>query len=178
MRLVGLWGVAHDKFERGFGGSRVRPGVMYILGKGKPLVPSGLVVVDEDAKVLFQPLIRSFGLAVSLGVVGGAYVLRDVEDTAEFLWEVGCETGIPVRDDLTGSAVVWKDMLDVEIGNGGGGSRFVAWNKNGSLRAVMVRNGENAVKSVGEREFNDKIHGDGLEGEGGAVGRDGAVCYA
>ena len=76
------WGVAHDEFEGGFGGGRVRPGVMYILGKGKPSVPSGLAVVDEDAEVLFKPLICSFGLAISLGVIGSAYVLRNIEDTA------------------------------------------------------------------------------------------------
>ena len=99
----------------------------------------------------------------------------DIEDAAKFLREVGRETGIPVRDDLAGSTVVWKNMLDVKIGNSGGGSHFVAGNENGSFRAVVVCNGEDAVKSVREQEFNDEIHGDGFEREGGAVGRDGAV---
>ena len=85
MRLVSSWGVPHDKFEGGFGGSRMRPGVMYILSKWEPLVPSGLAVVNEDAEVLFKPLICAFGLAISLGVVGGADILLDIEDTAEFL---------------------------------------------------------------------------------------------
>ena len=148
---------------------------MYVLSKWEPLVPGGLAVVDEDAKVLFKPLIRSFGLAVSLGVVGGAYVLRDIEDAAEFLWEMGCKMGIPVRDDLAGSTVVWKNILDVKIGNSGGGSRFMAGNEDGGFRAVMVGNGEDAIKAVGEWELNNEIHGDGFKGEGGAVGRDGAV---
>ena len=39
----------------------------------------------------------------------------------------------------------------------------------------MVRNGEDAIKAVGEREFNDKIHGDRFEGKGSAVGSDGEV---
>ena len=86
---------------------------MYILSKWEPLVPSGLVVVNEDAEVLFKPLIRSFGLAVSLGVVGGTYVLFDIEDAAQFLREVGGEAGILVCDNFVGSAVVWKNMLDV-----------------------------------------------------------------
>ena len=51
---------------------------MYVLGQWEPLAPSGLTVVDEDAKILFEPLVRSFGLAISLGVVGGAYVLFDI----------------------------------------------------------------------------------------------------
>ena len=171
-------GVAHDEFKGGLGGGRVRPGVVYILSEWEPSVPSGLAVVDEDAKILFEPLIRLFGLAVSLGVVGGAYVLCNIENAAEFFREVGCEAGVSVRDDLAGSAVVWKNMLDVEIGNSGGGSRFVAGNENGSFRAVMVGNGEDAVKAVREREFNNEVHGDGFKREGGAVGCDGAVGNA
>jgi hypothetical protein len=148
---------------------------VYVLSEWEPPVPSGLVVVDEDAKILLKPLICPFGLAVSLGVVSGAYVLHDVEDAAKFLWEVGREMGISVCDDLAGSTVVWKNVLDVKIGNGGGGSRFMAGNEDGRFRAVMVGDGEDAVKTVGERELNDEIHGDGFKGEGGAVSRDGAV---
>ena len=106
---------------------------MHILGKWKPLAPSGLAVVDEDAEVLFEPLICAFGLAISLGVVGGAYVLFDIEDAAQFLREVGGETGIAIRDNFVGSAVVWKNMLDVKFGNGRGGGRFVAGNENSSF---------------------------------------------
>jgi hypothetical protein len=39
----------------------------------------------------------------------------------------------------------------------------------------MVCNGEDAIKSIGEREFNDKIHRDRLKQKGGAVGGDGTV---
>ena len=169
------WGVAHDEFEGGLSGGRIRPGVVYILSERKPSVPSGLAVIDEDAEILFEPLICPFGLAVSLGVVGGAYVLRDIEDAAKFLREMGRETGISVRDDLAGSAVVGKNMLDVKIGNSRGGSCFVAGNEDGSFRAVMVGNGEDTIKAIGEWELNNEIHGDGFKGEGGAVGCDGAV---
>ena len=106
---------------------------MYILSKWEPLVPSGLAVVDEDAEVLFKPLIRAFRLAISLGVVGRADVLFDIEDVAKFLWEVRSEVGISVSDNFAGSAVVWENMLDVELGNGGGGGRFVAGNENSSF---------------------------------------------
>ena len=51
---------------------------MHILGKWKPLAPGSLAVVDEDAEILFEPLVRLFGLAISLGVVGGAYILFDI----------------------------------------------------------------------------------------------------
>ena len=118
MRLVSSWGVSHDKFKGSLGGGRVGPGVVYILSEWEPSVPSGLTVVDEDAKILFKPLIRAFGLAVGLGVVGGADVLFDIKDVAKFFREVGREAGIVVRDDLAGGAVVWKDMLDVKVSDG------------------------------------------------------------
>ena len=133
MWLVGLRGVAHNEFEGGFSGSRVRPGVVYILSKWEPLMPSGLTVVDEDAEILFKPLVGAFGLAVGLGVVGGAYVLFDVEDAAELLQEVGSEAGIPVHDNFAGSAVVRENMLDVKVGDGRGGGRFVAGDEDGSF---------------------------------------------
>ena len=178
MRLMGSWGVTHNEFERGLGGGRVRPGVMDILGEREPSVPGGLAVIDEDAKVLLKPLIRPFGLSVGLGVIGGAYVLSDIKDATKFLQEVGCEMGVSVGDDFARSAVVWKDMLDVEVGDGGGGGRFMAGDKKGSFRAVVVRDGEDAIKAIGERELDNKIHGDGFKGEGGTVGRDGTVRNA
>ena len=96
-------------------------------------MPSGLAVIDENVEILFKPLIRAFGLAISLGVVGGAYVLFDIEDAAKLLWEVRSEAGILVGDNFAGSAVVGKDMLNVELGNGGGGGCFVAGNENSSF---------------------------------------------
>ena len=175
MWLVGSWGVTHNKFKGGLGGGRTRPGIMNVLGEREPSVPGGLTVIDKDAKVLLKPLIRSFGLSVSLGVIGGAYVLFDIEDATKFFREMGCKAGISVGDDLVGSAVVWKDILDVEVGDGGGGGRFMAGDKKGSFRAVVVCDGEDTVKTVGEREFDNKVHSDGFKGESGAVGRDGTV---
>ena len=45
-------------------------------------MPCCLLVVNEDVEVLFEPLIRSFGLSVCLRVVGGADILFDVEELA------------------------------------------------------------------------------------------------
>ena len=80
------------------------------------------------------------------------------------------EAGISVSNDLVGGAVVWKNMLNVKIGDGGGSGRFVAGNKNSSFRAVMVCDSEDAVKAIGKREFNDEVHGNGFEWEGSVVG--------
>ena len=148
---------------------------MYVLGEWEPSVPSSLAVVDEDTEVLFKPLIRSLRLAISLGVISGAYILFDVKNAAEFLREMRCEAGIPVCDDFAGGAVMWKDVLNIEVSDGGGGGRFMARDENSSLRTVVIRDGEDAVEAIGERKLNNEIHSDGLEGEGGVVGCDGAV---
>ena len=66
-------------------------------------------------------------------------------------------------------------MLNIEVSDDGGGGRFVAGNEDGSFRAVMVRDSEDAVKAIRKREFNDEVHGDGFEGEGGVIGGDRAV---
>ena len=40
------------------------------------------MMVDEDAEVLFEPLICLFRLTVGLWVIGGADVLFDIKDLA------------------------------------------------------------------------------------------------
>ena len=70
---------------------------------------------------------------------------------------------------------MWKNVLDVKVGDGRGSGCFVAGNENGRFRAVVVCNGEDAIKPVGEQEFDDEIHGDCFKGKGSAIGGDGAV---
>ena len=57
---------------------------------------------------------------------------------AEFLGEVRSEAGISVGNDFTGSAVVWENMLDIEVSNIGCGSHFMAGNEDGGFGAVIV----------------------------------------
>ena len=85
------------------------------------------------------------------------------------------EAGISIGDNFAGSAIVWENMLDIEIGNGGGGGRFVAGNENSGFRTVVVCNGEDAIKTIGKWKFNDEIHGHGFEWKSGVVGGNGAV---
>src|SRR6266403_416902 len=75
---VCVWYVSHDQFEGGLSGRCVWPSVVCILGEWEPFSPVGLCSVPEYSEVLFQPLVGSFGLAVCLGMVGGADILFDV----------------------------------------------------------------------------------------------------
>ena len=85
------------------------------------------------------------------------------------------KAGVLVGDDPAGGTIVQKNVSDIEVGNGGGGGHLVAVNENSSFRAVVVRNSENAVKAIRKQEFNDEVHGNGLEGEGSAVSGNGTV---
>ena len=41
--------------------------------------------------------------------------------------------GIAVSDDFARGTKVWKDMLDIKVGDVGGGSRLMAGNEDGGL---------------------------------------------
>ena len=76
-------------------------------------MPCRLTMVDEDAEVLFKPLICSFRLAVGLWVIGGADVLLDIKNMAQFLGEMGGEVGVAVSNNLMWGAVMGKYVLDI-----------------------------------------------------------------
>ena len=66
-------------------------------------------------------------------MVSGADVLFDVQVFAEFPHRSGCESGVSVRYDLLGEAVVWEYVFSVEFGNSYGVNFFFAWDKDGSF---------------------------------------------
>ena len=94
---------------------------------------------------------------------------------AKFFWKVRGEAGISVSDDFAGGAIVWEDMLNIEVGDGGGSGHFVAGNEDSGFRTVMIHDGEDAIEAVGKWEFDDEVHGDSFKGEGGVVGGDRVV---
>ena len=56
--------------EGGKHGFRVQGIVVHKLGQGEEVDPVILLVVDAHTKVLFQDLVDTFCLPISLGVVG------------------------------------------------------------------------------------------------------------
>ena len=58
------------------------------------------------------------------------------------------EAGISVSDNFTGGTIVWENMLNIKVSNGGGSGCFVAGNENSGFRAVMVCDSEDAVKPL------------------------------
>ena len=66
-------------------------------------------------------------------MISGAYVLFDIQNMAKFLGEVGSEAGVLISDDFAGGAIVWENMLDIEISDIGCGSCFMAGNEDGGF---------------------------------------------
>ena len=74
--------------------------------------------------------------------------------------------GIMVRNDFMRCAIVWKDRLDIEVGNTGSGDGLVAGDKDCGFGTVVVHYSEDAIKAVGEGEFDNEIHSNHFEGQG------------
>jgi hypothetical protein len=68
-------------------------------------------VVDEHSEVLFDLLIHSFSLSVSLGVIGGGEVTSDSDKLVQIPHELSSELQSTVTDDLSGEAVRHSDEI-------------------------------------------------------------------
>ena len=77
-------------------------------------------MVAEYSEVLFQCLIDSFCLSVSLRVVAGGEVESHVQCSSEGSEEVGHELGAPVGGDVGGNSVLGEDVDDEESSKSGG----------------------------------------------------------
>src|SRR6266436_9112645 len=111
---------------------------MSILGEREPLSPVSLCSVSEYSEVLFQPLVGSLGLSVRLRVIRCADILFDIQVFAQFSHFGGRESGVSVGNDFLREAVVGENVFAVEFGDSYGVNCFFAWDKYGSLRAVVV----------------------------------------
>ena len=91
-----------------------------------PLGPVMLMFAAEDAKVLFQFLIRTFSLAIGLGVVGGGKIFGDTKERVEGPGERRYELGAAVGNDTRGKTKVLPDMVMVLPGSHFRGNCLVA----------------------------------------------------
>ena len=79
--------IAHESVERGGINGRVVANVVGEFSGGEMISPVSLTNRAVSTKVLFEFLVNSFGLTVSLGVVSRAHGLMDIEEFAEFRGE-------------------------------------------------------------------------------------------
>ena len=68
------------------------------------MMPVILLMVNPEPEILFDPLVRSFRLSIGPWVVGSGDVLRDPQESAEFLHEFRCESGVSITDHFGGES--------------------------------------------------------------------------
>ena len=83
--------------------------------KGKEIVPIILSLVNKKLKVLFQFLIDSFHLPVSLGMVRSSGSQLNSEESIQFLCKFRHKLGSPIRHNSPRQSVVFPYMLKVEL---------------------------------------------------------------
>ena len=79
-----------------------------------------MLVVDVCPEVLFQCLVDSFCLSVSLQVITGGEAKSYVQGSSERAKEVEHKLGAPVRGDVGGNSMLGEDVDDEESSKSGG----------------------------------------------------------
>jgi hypothetical protein len=105
--------------ERGVAGRCVDRVVVGKLGAGQKLLPVVLLVVAEGTEILFQDLVDTFSLAITLWMERGRHVWLHVEEGNEVAPEVGGEDLVTVGHDVCWQTVEAVDVAEEETGNVG-----------------------------------------------------------
>jgi hypothetical protein len=82
------------------------------LSEGEELVPIILSLIDEESKELFELLVDSFSLSISLGVVGGRGGKLDTSEEIELVSELSDELGAMIGDDSQRCSMQLPDMVE------------------------------------------------------------------
>ena len=104
------------------------------------------VVGAEDAEISFEFLIGSFGLSVSLRVVGGRKFDVIFQETSKLSCECGGELGTTIRDNGVMEAKLFEYVVKKELGDPGCVNSFVTRSKNYPLSKTMVDHDQDRVK--------------------------------
>ena len=103
--IIGIEGRRPGRCMRGI--------VVRELCERKQLAPVVLRAVTEDMYVLFQDLINSFGLSITLGVIGCGSISFDIAEFKEVLGKLGNKLRTTVGHNILGEAVVLENMAEV-----------------------------------------------------------------
>ena len=94
-----MWFIFEEKGERGGFSGAMGDGVVNKFSGGEEMRPFLRVVGAKDVKISFYFLIRSFGLSIHLGVVGGGEVYIVLEKPCKFSCKGRHELRAMIRDD-------------------------------------------------------------------------------
>jgi len=109
-------------------------------------------------------LVDTFGLSVSLGVIGGGKGEIIVENSSKFSSECRGELWTSIRDNPVVESVAEEDFVEEKGGDSFSGDGFLSGAENYPLSKAMVYHDQERIKAGGGGEVGDQIAGDLLEG--------------
>ena len=105
--------VIHEGLEWGYFGGSQGVAIDCILGNQQKSSPVIMLIIAEHSKECFQRLICSFRLSICLWVISGRRISADSKTFAQFLEQLGCESGVAIGDDFVRYSVMYHHMLYV-----------------------------------------------------------------
>lgn len=142
----------------------VRSVVVHELREGPKISPVILVIVAVDSEILFEGLIDAFSLSVGLRMMSGGMVHANAKQFGEGVEKLGDEFSTTVGGEVRQSTVFGEHM-DEEDSCKLLGGEFSGTRNEHALLGETIHNDEYGV-AVGDREFLDEVHGDGVPWSG------------
>ena len=147
--------------EGGNSSSSGRSIVVSKLRERKEIGPVVLLVVAVGAEILFQSLVRAFGLTIAFGVISGGEVESDVEGFGKGMEEVGDELRSAIGGDMGRSSVLGEHMEYEEFSKLRRVDGVMSGDEDGLL-GETINDDENGGEAGGGWELFDEVHGDGV----------------
>ena len=147
--------------EGGNSSSSGRSVVVSKLRERKEIGPVVLLVVAVGAEILFQSLVRAFGLTIAFGVISRGEVESDVEGFGEGTEEVGDELRSAIGGDMGRSSVLGEHMEYEEFSKLRRVDGVMSGDEDGLL-GETINDDENGGEAGGGWELFDEVHGDGV----------------
>jgi hypothetical protein len=83
---------------------------------------------------------------------------------AKLFGEFGSETGVPIRYNLFGNAIMGENIFAVQFGYFCGVYLFITGEKDHCFGTIMIGDGENSIIPSTRWQFSDEIKGYSFEG--------------
>ena len=147
--------------EGGNSSSSGRSIVVSKLREQKEIGPVVLLVVAVGAEILFQSLVRAFGLTIAFGVISRGEVESDVEGFGEGTEEVGDELRSAIGGDMGRSSVLGEHMEYEEFSKLRRVDGVMSGDEDGLL-GETINDDKNGGEAGGGWELFDEVHGDGV----------------
>ena len=125
------------------------------------------VVGTEDAEIDFEFLIGSFGLSISLRVVGGGEFDVVFQETGKLLCKCRGKLGTTIRDKGVMETKTFEYVVKKGLGDPGCTNGFATRSKNYPLSKAMVDHDQDRIESRGRRKVGDEVDRELLEWERG-----------